>query len=541
VRATYTYIYGTVRAETSKRLPRSQGLGAEDTRQGTGPPALVRAANGTGRSLMRAHTTAKALRASTAFRFGMMAALTAGVMFASSQAHAAGDVDPGQGGGSAPSPGGVNSSSGMAALKYEHTKGIPLVKTPGLGPSWAQLSIGIGLEPVKNGGPLFSIDMPKGAIIDASWGTDKKIVLKATSGAATDGTVRVRHSLAPSVNLAIDKWGIKANLGYDAGSLINKIPGARWEYDSQAAQQFAPWGFAAVDTVVKPTKENAQVFSVSFEKFPEFIADNAEGYMGLRAHTTPTFSYTTTKVVMSGADGAISNASGELSVAAVDGDYMELMTSVEGEMKVKGAISLEPFVHVEKVADYTVNADVGYPVYKMDYDVPGTKVIFQSALVHIPLPNVHAPTKGVDMGKVKVGGSASKTVVIQNSGEKEASMTFKSSDAAFSVPSSSVTVPPKGEYELEVSYSPDADGPASAEITVMSSDPDSPEQTFKVGANGADVGNGPDGDALPKGGEGDSGCGCKAAGSTSSVPSYAGFGALALGALVLFRRRRNAR
>ena len=473
-------------------------------------------------------------------RLGMMAALSAGVMFASSQAYAAGDVENGSGGGSPAPSGGINTSTGSAALKYEHTKGIDLVKTPGLGPTWAQLTVGIKMDPVKNGGPLFSIDMPKGANIEASWGTDKKILLKAATGAATDGTIKVRHSLAPSINLAIDKWGIKANLGYDASSLVNKIPGARFEYDSQAAQQFAPWGFAAVDTVVKPVKENTQIFSVGFEKFPEFIADNAEGYMGVRAHTTPTFSYTTTKITMSGADGAIANGTGEVSMAAVDGDYMELMTSVEGDMKVKGTIAIEPFVHVEKVADYTVNADVGYPVYKMDYDVAPTKVVFQSALVHIPMPNVKVPTKGVDMGKVKVGGSASKSIMIENTGEKEATMSFKSSDAAFSVPSSAVTVPPKGQYELTVEFSPDSANAASAEITVDSSDADSPQQVFKVGANGADVGNGPDGENdLPKGPKDDSGCGCKTAGGSSQLPSYAGFGLLALGAAVLVRRRKK--
>jgi MYXO-CTERM domain-containing protein len=55
------------------------------------------------------------------------------------------------------------------------------------------------------------------------------------------------------------------------------------------------------------------------------------------------------------------------------------------------------------------------------------------------------------------------------------------------VPSGKTNVPSKGKYELEVAFSPDADGPASATITVKSNDPDSPEQTFKIGANGADI------------------------------------------------------
>ena len=470
-------------------------------------------------------------------------AAVSGVTFATARAHA-GDVDTGSA--SSAATGGANTSVGAAALKYEHTKGLPTsIETGFKGPSFAQVNVGIKIDPVTNGGPLFTVDMPKGALVQASWGTDKKILLKAQTGDRTDGLVSVRHTLTPSIDFKFSGFGLSATFTYDANKLINKIPGARFNFDSKAQSQFAPWGFTAVDTKLNaPDMQNATLFSMDMDKLPDFVANNVTGFFGIRATTKPTFSYKTTKIFLSGADGEITDGTSELTVDAVDGDFMELMTSVEGEMAVKGAISIQPFVHIDTILDnYNVDTDLGIDVFSQDYTTPPTKVNFQTALVHIPMPNVHVPKRGVDLGMVKVGGQATKTVEIENSGEKEAVMSFKSSNPAFSVTSETVTVPPKSTYELTVKFSPESANADQADITVASSDADSPEQVFKVGANGADVGQEEEGDdaSLPKGPAGDSGCGCKAAGTSSStIPSWAGLGVVGLGAVVLFRRRRSA-
>ena len=466
-----------------------------------------------------------------------MAAVT-GVTFASAQAHA-GDVDTGRSGGAA---GGANTSVGAAALKYEHTKGLPTsIQTGFKGPSYAQINVGVKIDPVAEGGPLYSIDMPKGALVEASWGSDKKILLKAQNGSQTDGLVNVRHTLTPSIDFKFSGFGLSATFSYDANDLINKIPGSKFFYDSKASSQFAPWGFGAVDTKLNaPDMDKAQLFSMNMNKLPNFVSNKVTGYFGIRASTKPTFSYKTTKVFFSGADGEITNGASELTVDAVDGDYMELMTAVEGEMNVKGSIGIQPFVHIDTILEkLDLDTTLGIDVFSVNYTVPTQKVNFQTALVHIPMPNVHVPSKGIDVGMVKVGGQASKTIEIENSGEKEATMSFKSSDGQFSVTEETVTVPPKSTYELKVKFSPDSAAPAITEITVASNDADSPEQIFKVGANGADVGQEEDETGLPKGPEGDAGCGCKAAGS-SPVPGWAGLGLAGLGAVVLFRRRRNA-
>ena len=482
---------------------------------------------------MRAHTTLR-----TAFRFGMMTAVAAGVSFAASAAHA--DVaNPGTGSTGGP----ANTSTGTAALKFEHTKGLDTnIDTGWKGPKQAQIRAIMKLDPVKNGGPLYTIDMPQGAVVEASWGTDKQIVLRTANGSQTDGTVKVRHSITPSIDLKIEGFGLSATFGFDTTKLVNKLPGARFAYDSQATQEFAPWGFTAVDTKLNaPDVKNSTLFSLPLEKWDLLAEKEVEGSIGIRATTKPTFSYKTTKVMLSGGDGEIDSAGGEVTMPANDGDYMEVMATVQGEMSVAGTMDIQPFLALTKVLGSNVSLDFGVPVFKQAYTVPSALVEFQAAVVHIPLPNVHVPREGVDIGAVKAGGSATKTIEIENSGEKEAVMTFLSSDGAFSVPAGSVTVPPKAKYELAVKFNSDTAGPALSEITVASNDPDAPEQMFKIGANGADVG-GPDGEEgeLPTGPDAASGCGCKTAGGSSTVPSWAGLGLAGLGAVVFVRRRRKA-
>lgn len=483
--------------------------------------------------IMRSHTIRSAVR------FGIMTAVFAGATMASSAAHA--DVTNGQ----PPAQGGpANASQGSAALKFDYTKGLDTnIDTGWKGPSVAQVRAILKLDPVKNGGPLFTVDMPKGAVVDASWGTDKKIILKAANGSQTDGTVKVRHSITPALELKIAGFGLSATFALDGTKLLNKLPGARFAYDSQATSQFAPWGFTAVDTKLSsPDLKNSTLFSLALQDWDLLAEKEVEGQIGIRAATKPTFSYQTTKVLLSGGAGEISPTGGEVVMDAPDGDYMEIMATVEGSMAVKGGMEIQPFLALSKVLGNNVSVDFGVPVFTQAYEAPATPVQFQAAVVHIPLPNVHVPRQGVDIGAVKAGGSASKTIEIDNSGEKDAVLSFKSSDPQFSVPGGQVTVPAKSKYELAVKFNPDTAGPAAADITVMSNDADSPEQMFKIGANGADVGDpdGADGEgSLPGKGEADSGCGCKQAGGTSSVPSWAGLGLAGLGAVVFVRRRRN--
>jgi len=487
---------------------------------------------------MRSHTTLR-----TAF---FMIAAATGVSLAAADARADVSTDS-----SAP-----NTSIGTAALKYEHNKGLDTSIDTGMHGFTAlsnklsvQVGAGITIDPVKNGGPLFKVDMPKGAIVEASWSNDKKIVLKARNGSATDGTITVRHTLSPTLKLGLSIFSINVNLAYSATDLLQKLQdkigaNATFNYDSRASQAFAPWGFAKVDTKLNaPDLAGAELFTYPMADIQLLADNNFDGDFGIRATTKPTFSYTTKKVSLSGADGSIGAQGGEVSMMAVDGDFMETMVNAEGEMNVSGTMDIQPFVSLTKVPGLgNVNVDVPITAFSQPYTAAPVKCSFQAVVVHIPLPNVHAPKAGVDLGAVKAGGSATKTVTIENSGEKAASMTFKSSDPSFKVPGGTINIEPKGKYDLQIQFSSANAGPAAADITVLSNDPDSPEQTFKVGANGADVGSPEESTDVPGSSGGDaSGCGCKTAGGTSNLPSWAGFGLLGLGMAVFARRRNNAR
>lgn len=508
---------------------------------------------------MRAHTTLR-----NAFRVGMMMAVATGATFAASSAHA--DVAGG---------GGPNSSTAAVALRYDLNKGLDTT----IDTDWrgftalngnlsAQVRAIVKIDPVKDGGPLFSVEMPKGALVEASWGTDKRIVLRAQNGTANDGSVKVRHTITPSLGLKLGVGSITAQFDYNATQLLQKLQGqfganAKFQYDSGLkAQQFVPWGFTAVDTKVAAPDINSQsglLFTMDIDRLPELIAENFDGTLGIRAVTDPTFSYRTTKIEIANTDGAIVGQTGEVSMPAVDGDYLETAVAVEGELVVKGEMKIQPFVQLTQVPGFgNVTVNIPITAYAKKYDTsvtspgpdglvgtsddvkgPAQLVQFQAVNVHIPLPNVHAPSRGIDLGAVKAGGSASKTVTIENSGEMAATVSFSSSDPLFQVDSGTITIPPKGTHELRIKFNAESEGPAMSTITVSSNDPDSPEQTFKVGANGADVGAEEEGDIDRPAGA-DSGCGCKAAGTTSSVPSWAGLGLLGLGAIVAVRRRKSA-
>ena len=471
-------------------------------------------------------------------RFGMMMAAF-GTTFVATQAHA--DTA------GAPAAAGANSSTGSAALKYESTGGLDTtIDTGFLGPAIAQVRALIKIDPVKDAGPLYTVEMPKGAVVNATWAGDKKIVLTAANGSQTDGTVKVRHTLTPSLELKVSAFGLNASFAFDATKIANKLPGAKFNYNSPATQAFAPWGFTVVDTKLNaPALENSKLFEMPFSSFGDILdAEDWAGSIGVRAVTKPTFSYKTTQVMISGSNEPITAIAGQAVLDAVDGDFMEVMASVEGEMKVAGSMDVKPFVAITKAFGYNFSTAIDITAYSKAYTVPTAKVSYQSTIVHIPLPNVHAPTAGVDLGAVKAGGSATKTVTIDNSGEMAAELTFKTSDPQFEVPGGSITVAPKSKYELQLKFNPANAGAASADISVLSNDPDAPTQTFKIGANGADVGGDSEGDS--KGGlpgsepSADSGCGCKTAGTTTSTGGWAGIGLLALGITVAARRRRNS-
>ena len=80
-----------------------------------------------------------------------------------------------------------------------------------------------------------------------------------------------------------------------------------------------------------------------------------------RAVTKPTFTYKTARS-SSGADGRIADGSSELSIAASDGDYLEV---AGGRRRLDGSLRRhrrQPFVHLDQAFGQKLPVDVGYDV-----------------------------------------------------------------------------------------------------------------------------------------------------------------------------------
>ncbi len=492
---------------------------------------LMDPCRGTGREytyIMRSHTMHRSARV-----VGFLATALGALSFATTEARAGTKCDPD-----------LSSacSRGTTHLTADRPEGLPTtIETPWMPSTGSvQVKASLKVDPVKNGGPLFSVDMARGAVLDATWGTKGKLTVRPVTAVQTDGVVRVRHTLTPTVQVKLDLFGLPSTMNFPATTLVNRLPGAKFNYDSAGQKSFQPWGLAPVATPVEgPTLDASRLFSVGFDILSDAITEYVDGSLALNATTRPTFTYRTTKVTLSGGSKVLASATDEAQVDWNDGDYAELYAMVEGEMTVAGQMDVKPYVNITRVYGFG-GLNIGVPVGTMAqtaYSTPPLKVAYAQQIIHIPLPNVHAP-EAADLKSVPVGTEVEKTVTLENTGELAAEMSFASKDPEFTVPTGKVKVPAKGKYEMRVTFRPSAMGPASTEITVTSTDPDHPVQTIKLAANGAVPGK-----AGAAGGEADEdgsagAAGCSAAGSRAPASGLAGFGALGLTVLLGVRRRR---
>lgn len=399
------------------------------------------------------------------------------------------------------------------------------------------------IDPVKGGDPILVVDMPKGAAVEASWNEPGFINLKPVTGEGATGTAGIHYTLNPSLDASI--YGI--TVSYNSSQLINMLPDASFNYDQKTTASFKPWAFAGVPIQMPqpPALDQSTLFGIGFDSLG-VDTGIAEGTLKIQAATRPTFTFKTTEVRLDGA--SVSADGGVAKVSAIDADFMEVNAIVNGDLSFQGSLDIRPVVQVDSVDGYPTFGLVkfSFSAVSKAYSGESKTIAFAPATIRIPLPNVKVPSTPIGLGAVKAGGSASKTISIDSTGELGAVLSFKSSDPAFKVPSGQVQVPSKGKYDLKVDFSPSSDGPASATITVMSNDPDAPEQTFKVGANGAKLGN--DGDDSKTGhapGEGvpglddpgdSSGC---SVGATHSRTTGASFAVIGLALAAVVRRRRK--
>jgi hypothetical protein len=398
------------------------------------------------------------------------------------------------------------------------------------------------------GDPLASIGMNKGALVEASWPEKGYLSVRPLTGDDAEGAMSIHYTLTPSLEANI--YGI--GVAYDASTLVNHIPGASFDYDSQGSAALVPWGFTGTDVKPSvPALSQSTIFSIDFADMG-ISSGIAEGTLSIQAAAKPVFTYKTKSVRID--SGSVDAADGTAKILVDDADAVDLTAYVSGEVALSGSLDVKPVVVVDSVDGYPTFGLTKFSFSAVTKDIGGsapTPVTFDRADVHIPLPNVKVPSQPLDMGSADAGGKSERHVTITSTGEMAGLVTVESSNPDFVVPTGKIQIASKSTYDLKIVFQPSSGGPASADITVRSNDPDSPEQVFHVAANGAALDPGdPDGDATEDDGDDGEGAidapesmdssGCSAApAGRASAPGLGALG-VGLGLAVLVRRRRRA-
>ncbi len=432
-----------------------------------------------------------------------------------------------------------------------------------------ELGAKVAIDPIDSKTPLYTIDMSKGAVIDATWPEKDGITLKIANGGATDGSFKVTHTIAPVLWLRV--FGISIDYSIPS-SLLDKIPGGRFEYLATGEKKFMPWGFERIENHITPPGLNNMILtSVSFEqlglmdvlrdhascsdggaapcfdrtgddgKILGIALSNMSGSLGIAAKSDITFGYKTTKILLQGQAQPLTLGQ-TIKVPGNNQDAIDIVADVMGEIDVKGKLGIAPALQA-RLGSISIN--FAPTVIDKDFTSKApVPVPFAKKTIHIPLPNLAVPTSSLAFGAVRTNTQAQKTVELNNTGELGAMVNIESSDPNFTVSQPSVMTGPKSKISLQVNYKPSQDGEHKATITVRSNDPDSPVQTFEVSGSASPTaapgGNEEEDPGLPQAAGDDGGCGCKLAGNSTSSTGLVGLGLLGLGfAAVVARRRRR--
>ena len=351
----------------------------------------------------------------------------------------------------------------------------------------------IAFDKPKTGNSVYSIEIPRGGIVDARWPTSEFFDLTLTPGGATDGTFRVSHTLTPEISLFVRLPPFyTGKIDFDSTSLINLLPGSQFAYLAAGSKKFQPWGFEKTELVVEGKDINqSRLFAVTFQQLENLITsgsggsltDIVQGNFSFNATTRTKFTYETSRVEFIGATGPINEATGTTQVFIDGGDYVELQGNIVGQMRYEGVIEFLPAISITQVGN--IPFSITFPIHlglEVDYGSGSFVVNFPAQTVHIPLPNVFVYSTPLSFPSTQTGTkSETRKIIIDSTGEMPAELSFSSSDPAQFKLSSSSRVMGQGErFELGVTFHAYTPGTQSATITVTSNDPDEPVQTVFV-------------------------------------------------------------
>lgn len=441
-------------------------------------------------------------------------------------------------------------SSASAALKWESRESIKGPKSNSLGGGMVQIFVSADLDPPKDPAkPLLSVDMPKGVTLQASWTDEKGIDLKTVDAQNKEGVFSVNHTLAPHVKLALTFGNTSGVVDYNAEKLLDSIHGSNFVYLGTGKSEFVPWGWSTTSLQVQgPPLTQSRLAAIRLRELAD--VDEIDLTLSLNATTSPQFNYVTKEVRLGGVPDPIAAQGGVRRIPTVDTDFIDVSALVTGEISYTGTIDVNPVVHIENVRLFGsfIPLKIDLPVTNVQASLPYSSgstpiaVTFPAVVFHIPLPNVKVTMNTLDLGSTTIGKEAARAVEIKNTGEKDAALTFKSSDPQFTVISAKTVTGPKSKYDLNVKFVPTAAGPQSATITVVSNDPNEPQQQIKVTGTGLELPKPPAAQVIETNEplaepSSDSGCGCRTASTSSS--DTAGGALMALFAASLIRRRRS--
>jgi hypothetical protein len=323
-------------------------------------------------------------------------------------------------------------SVGTAALRAELRNQLPTKIDSGvMDKGLIKIRTRFTIDPVA-GDPLVAIDMPKGALVEASWNEKGFVNLKPVTEASSQGTIAVHYTLTPSLEASI--YGF--NVNYNAAQLINMIPGAKFNYDQKASGTVAPWGFVGGSVAMPaPALDQSTLFSLPFSQLG-VDSDTVTGSLSIQAAAKPSFNYLTKSVLLD--SGSITAADGSTKISVGDADFLDVGATVAGQITVTGDLEIRPVIKIDSVYGFPTFGLTKFSFSAVKKAIGGGEpvaVAFQNANIHIPLPNVKVPATPIGLGDVKAGSTATKTISIDSTGEMGAKLQFTSSDPQFVVPS----------------------------------------------------------------------------------------------------------
>lgn len=228
---------------------------------------------------------------------------------------------------------------------------------------------------------------------------------------------------------------------------------------------------------------------------------------------------------------------------AVDfGGSKDVVLHPEGTLVYNGTLHVYPTVYISLLGrswSYDI-ADLALPL--VDTSTP---VIFNDETVHVPLPAIAMLPSTWDLGEVAIGSTAEQYLDVVNDGEATLVVRARMIAPPFDVSTTPIAVPPHAVTRLAVYFAPETEATAASTLLLETNDPDDSLVLVMLRGHGlaapmdVDAGVG-DAGALAPGPVNAGGCGCRAASTRGDLGGASSLVGLALGALVVARRRRRA-